>query len=312
MERLAEEAVEQRAGGADLEGVPHLAEDLALARHERVEAGGDAEQVQRGAVVAEPVEHRSERRAVVAREREQRGARALVQVVARVVAREVELGAVARREHDRLAPVSASSPASAARAVGVDRDALPQLDGRLAMRDADESEPHDAKWVRGRTTTTSSEPGDEQHREAAAAEPDLAPQDQAGRVERPDRERDRHRHVEVAALEAGEPDDDAGREDDERDEGGAGREPVERLERRQAEAQHAGVALLQPALLPEVEAGEAGRERQPGEGRRASGRRGARAASRPCRRVETPVPPPAQAATSSAAASGITARPSSR
>ena len=57
MERLAEEAIEQRAGGADLECVSHLAEDLALARHERVEAGGDAEQVERGAVVAEPVEH---------------------------------------------------------------------------------------------------------------------------------------------------------------------------------------------------------------------------------------------------------------
>ena len=80
VERLAEEAIEERAGGADLERVPHLAEDLALARHERVEPGGDAEQVQRGAVVAEPVEHGRERRAVVACEREQRGARALVQV----------------------------------------------------------------------------------------------------------------------------------------------------------------------------------------------------------------------------------------
>ena len=51
----------------------------------------------------------------------------------------------------------------------------------------------------------------------------------------------------------------------ERDEGGAGGEPVERLERRQPEPQQPGVALLEAALLPEVEAGEAGGERQPGE-----------------------------------------------
>ena len=79
MERLPEEPVEQRAGRAALERVAHLAEDLALAGHERVEPGGDAEEVQRGAVVAEPVEHGRERRAVVAGEREQRAAGALVE-----------------------------------------------------------------------------------------------------------------------------------------------------------------------------------------------------------------------------------------
>ena len=81
----------------------------------------------------------------------------------------------------------ASSPRERGGAVGVDRDALPQLDGRLAVRDADEGEPHEAKWVSGRTATTSSEADDEQHREAAATEADLAPQNQPGRGQRPDR-----------------------------------------------------------------------------------------------------------------------------
>ena len=80
VQRLAEEAVEQRAGRTDLEGIAHLAEDLALAGHERVETGGDAEQVEGGAVVAEPVEHRRERGPSSPGELEQRGARALVEI----------------------------------------------------------------------------------------------------------------------------------------------------------------------------------------------------------------------------------------
>ena len=60
-ERLAEDAVEQRAGLDRLERRPHLAEDLALARHERVEPGRDAEEVQRGRVVVQAVEHAVER-----------------------------------------------------------------------------------------------------------------------------------------------------------------------------------------------------------------------------------------------------------
>ena len=76
---LPKEPVEQRAGRSELERVPHLAEDLALARDERVETGRDAEQVQRGTVVAEPVENRGERRGVGAREREQRLAATFVE-----------------------------------------------------------------------------------------------------------------------------------------------------------------------------------------------------------------------------------------
>ena len=162
VECLPEEAVEQRPGRPELECVAHLAENLALTGHERIEPGRDAKEVQCRAVVAEAIEDRCESCAFVTREREQRGARALVEVVSgRIVAGEVELGAVARREHDRLAPsgTGAGQRAGERRCpVRVHRNALSQLDGGLAMRDADESELHDAKWVRGRTTATSANP----------------------------------------------------------------------------------------------------------------------------------------------------------
>ena len=55
-------------------------------------------------------------------------------------------------------PVRAELAGERGGAVGVHRDAFPQLDGGLAVRDADEGEPHEAKWVRGRTTATSANP----------------------------------------------------------------------------------------------------------------------------------------------------------
>ena len=60
-ERLAEDAVEQRPRLDGLVRRAHLAEDLALARHERVEAGGDAEEMQRGRLLVQPVEDAVER-----------------------------------------------------------------------------------------------------------------------------------------------------------------------------------------------------------------------------------------------------------
>ena len=48
VQRLPEDAVEHRPGRPELVREPHLAEDLALARNERVEPGGDAEEVVRG------------------------------------------------------------------------------------------------------------------------------------------------------------------------------------------------------------------------------------------------------------------------
>ena len=64
MQGLAKEAIEHGAGGAVLVGDPDLAEDLALAGHERVEAGRHPEQVQGGSVVTEPVELGSGRQRV--------------------------------------------------------------------------------------------------------------------------------------------------------------------------------------------------------------------------------------------------------
>ena len=80
MKRLPEQVIEKRAGRADLERIANLAEDLSFSRDERVEARRDAEQVQRGTVVAEAVENGGERCAVVPCKREERRAGALVQV----------------------------------------------------------------------------------------------------------------------------------------------------------------------------------------------------------------------------------------
>ena len=154
MQRLAEEPVEQRAGRAGLEGAPHLPEDLALAGNERVEPGGDAEEVQRRRLVPEPVERGGEIGGAVARELRHRRDGFVLGVL---LAREVELGAVARRQHDRLAaePLGAAAPAR----VEVERDALPQLDRSAVVRDADERQRgHEAKWVSGRTMATSAKP----------------------------------------------------------------------------------------------------------------------------------------------------------
>src|SRR5581483_1054369 len=67
---------------------------------------------------------------------------------------EVELGAVAGGEHDGLAAVGERARERGG-AVEVDGDALAQLDRGAVVGDADERELHDAKWVIGRTTTTS-------------------------------------------------------------------------------------------------------------------------------------------------------------
>ena len=152
--------------------------------------------------------------------------------------------------------------------LGVHGDALPQLDGGLAVRDADEREPHEAKWVRGRTIATSANPATSRNANRRAVQAHLPAQDQASRVEHPDGDRDRHRDVEVASVEAAEPDENPGRQDDERDR-------AVRAERRSSDSSggrrrrsRLGVALLQTALLPEVEARQPGRHREacePGE-----------------------------------------------
>ena len=56
MQRLPEEPVEDGAACPRLVRGTHLAEDLALTGHERVEPGRDAEEVERRRFVAKPVE----------------------------------------------------------------------------------------------------------------------------------------------------------------------------------------------------------------------------------------------------------------
>ena len=178
---------------------------------------------------------------------------------------------------------SASVVRERRRAGRVDGDALPQLDGCLAVRDADESESHEAKWVRGRTIGDEGEPGDEQHGEPAPAQAHLAAQDEPGRVERPDRERDGHRDVEVAAVEA--------RRGRRRCPPRARRARRARCGRRAGRATRAAAAGAAERLCRAASAGAPARGRgrrgrrraSARRGPRASGRRGARAASPRCR-----------------------------
>ena len=156
MERLAEDPVEQRPGRPELVRDPHLAEDLALARHERVEPRGDAEEMVRRGAVVQPVERRLD----LGPERRERRDRILLGLL-RVVGGEVELGAVAGREADRFASVRREPGRQRLRVVAVERHLLAQLDRRVVVGGADEDEAHHAKWVAGRarrTTTTRAKP----------------------------------------------------------------------------------------------------------------------------------------------------------
>jgi hypothetical protein len=149
---LAEEPVEEGAGGPGLGGRAHLAEDLPLTGTSESKPAGDAEEVQRRRLVAQPVEHALEGRRLVAGEVEQRVARGTV--ASGVLAGEVDLGAVAGREHHRLARLG-ERVRERGRTLTVEGHALAQLDRGPVVRDADEREPHDAKWVIGSTTATS-------------------------------------------------------------------------------------------------------------------------------------------------------------
>src|SRR5215207_5269736 len=97
VERLAEEAVEQGAGRAGVESRANLAQDLALARDQRIEPCGDAEQMQCRRLVAQPIERAPE--LGLALEQDPGRARFCIDVL---VVRDVELGAVAGREANRL------------------------------------------------------------------------------------------------------------------------------------------------------------------------------------------------------------------
>ena len=119
MERLTEEPIEERPRRACLEGRSDLAEDLSLPGDHRVETSGDAEEVQRRRLVVKPIER-------CARRLEQGGGERLGGCA--VVARQVELGAVAGREADGLANRRRQLAGHLGRAPGVEGDALPELD----------------------------------------------------------------------------------------------------------------------------------------------------------------------------------------
>src|SRR2546422_5116811 len=156
VERLAKEPVEDRAGCASLVRCAHLAEDLPFAGDERVQARGNAEEVERGFLVTKPVESRPQ----LGLERQQGGLSLLLRTVGRFV-RQIQLRAVAGGEADRFALSAGQCSGELGRALWVESGALTQLHGRLAMRDADEDDAHVAKCVTGRasrTTATSTKP----------------------------------------------------------------------------------------------------------------------------------------------------------
>ncbi len=148
LESLPEHPVEERAGGGGVESGTDLAEDLALARNERVQPGRDPEEMQGGRVIVHPIGDRAEWLAGKLLERRER-----TRTV--VVAGEVQLGAVARREADSVSERACEQRSALER----QRHALPQLDRRHVVRDPDQRERQ--KWLPAsatRVTITSAKP----------------------------------------------------------------------------------------------------------------------------------------------------------
>jgi hypothetical protein len=106
--------------------------------------------MQCGCLIREAIRQRSD---LVVAER----AQSLERATLGVVADDVELRPVARREAHTFAAAVRELARERRGLPRVERDALAHFDGRVAVRDADEKEPH-AKWVAGsasRTTMTS-------------------------------------------------------------------------------------------------------------------------------------------------------------
>ena len=140
MERLPEDAIEQRPGRPELVRNPNLAEDLAFARNERIEPCRDAEEM----VSSSPVAQAVERGLDLGLERsERRGGSALG--LACIGGGDIELRAVAGREAGHLASVLRQPCGKRLRLVAVERNLLAQLDRRVVVRGADEDEMHHAK-----------------------------------------------------------------------------------------------------------------------------------------------------------------------
>ena len=144
-QRLAEEAVERRAGrpclATRLVGFAHLAEDLRLAGHHRVEPRGDPEEMDGGGLVGDRVERGRQLGVREPRESRELAVDSLLQL-RRVGVDRVDLRAVARREHDRLGAAIRQPLERPAPKVGVVREQLPQLHRSALIRGADEDESH--------------------------------------------------------------------------------------------------------------------------------------------------------------------------
>ena len=254
MKRLPEDAVEEDARRSELVRNAHLAENLPLAGHERVEAGRDAEEMQRGGAIVQPVERGLD----LGLERSERGDSVTLGRL-RVVGRDVELGAVARREAHRLAAALREPRGERLRRLPLERDPLAQLDRRVVVRGADEDEADHPKCPAGmttRTTMTSAKPASARY---AARRPGPAREEPQPEVRAPDDprhgRRDDHRIHPVAARdEPREADRDAEREQRHRPRDRPQRERVERRKRRNTAPEDRRRTALEPPLLPDVRA----------------------------------------------------------
>ena len=147
LERVAEQQVERGAGGAllagALPGLLHLAEDLALAEHGRVEPGGDPEEVGDGRRVVVDVEVVAEVLGGQERDLGEEVADVLVGAV-EPLGDGVDLGAVAGGEHDRLGHVRAGDEVvQGLRERGVaDGHALEEVERRAAVVQPDDDDGH--------------------------------------------------------------------------------------------------------------------------------------------------------------------------
>jgi hypothetical protein len=145
---VLEQAAEHRADAARCHrravGVLHLAEDLRLPEHHRVETARDAEQVAHDLAVAQLVDL-ARGRAAVAELLAQEPVHELERVVARA-GRAEQLGAVAGREERALVePRLGEELGGALREVdGRDRVPLAHRHGRGPVRQADEEQVHGA------------------------------------------------------------------------------------------------------------------------------------------------------------------------
>ena len=118
-----------------------LPENLRLAHHHRVEAGGDAEQVPCRLQIGARVDVRGELSGRNAMELGDE-LRERVRRLAGIVAGGVQLGAVARRHHDRFAGGAALCHLTyrVGQTAGVEVEPLPQLHGRRLMADSDQQQ----------------------------------------------------------------------------------------------------------------------------------------------------------------------------